>query len=220
MKKLSFATLLAVLVIASCKKNDSSAGLSDKIQNIIADSVVKAFESRGLVVNRGNKPPVIEGIFLASPLELLSPYGPDDGYKKGQIVDDILYNIYDQAGNEAKIDYKSVTGNNTAEGLGTFISGSGNKFTLFAQSVGKAYDIPYKLVSVTSGEIAPDGIKNLQTALVLTEKEGDDLNFRLMPEGKGRIYFDNDKLAVKKNSYDFSASINGRNNISASMISK
>ena len=217
MKKSSFAVLVVILVIVSCKKNDSPA-LSEKIQNIIADSVVKAFEGRGLVINRGNKPPKVEGIFRAEPLELLSPYSAQDGYKKGRVIEDYLFKIFDQVNDEAKLDYKNEYNTDNATGQGTFISGSGSKFTLFSQSTGTSNSINYKMVSIMSGEVAGTGIKDMQFAVVLTEKDGDDVNILMIPEGKGRIWFDNDKIADKKNAYDFSALLIGRGKISTAIF--
>lgn len=207
MKKIPLIMLLVAITIFSCKKESPGNGLSDKINNIIADSVIKAFESRGLVINRGNNPPKVEGVFLASPFELHSPFGPADPYLKGRIIENYLYKIYDQVGDEAKVDYKNSVSDN-AIGLGSFISGSGNKFTLFAKNTGTNNGINYRVVSIITGELTSAGIKDMQHAFVLTEKDGDDGNSILMPEGKGRIWFDNDKLSTVKSSYDFSATKN------------
>ena len=55
-------------------------------------------------------------------------------------------------------------------------------------------------VSVLSGEITPNGIKNFQYGFLKIEKIGDTRN-KLVPEGTIRIWVSKNKLAVKKQQY-------------------
>lgn len=198
-KTVSYSAVLAIsiLFIYSCGKDEApkvEEDLSSKIYAIIPDSLVKSLEAKGMTINKGNTPPNVEGIFFTSPHKLISNYGPDDSYSNGRIVTDYWYKIFDQVNDEAKLSYTNKL-NDKADGLGTFISGSGNKFTLFSQSTGVNKQIPYKTVSVISGEKTEKGIKNFQYGFVMTYKEGDKNNTILMPVGKSRLYIDDDLMS-------------------------
>ena len=57
-------------------------------------------------------------------------------------------------------------------------------------------------VSVLSGEITPEGIKNFQYAFLKMEKTG-DFSERMVPVGTIRIWISKDKLAIKKQKYPY-----------------
>lgn len=202
-KSLAVVATVFMLIPAfiSCSKdsdNNVEPGLSPKIQSIIADSLVKDLEAKGMTIHKGNTPPNIEGVFHMAPKELIRNYGPEDSYKEGIIINSYKYTFYDQVGDEAKIDYTSYNGADVAKGLGTLISGSGNKFTLFAEVKSESNGIKNTSVSIFSGEMTEDGIKYLQEALLLTSKEGDEKNYLLMPIGKSRLYIDQDKISPRE----------------------
>lgn len=205
-KLLAMGILVIVLfTIVSCGKEDPADPndgfkneLSPEIRNMIADSLVLQLEEKGMTIHRGNRPPNAEGVFLASPFELLSPYGPEDA-EPGYIISDYWFKIYDQVGDQAKIDYKGGSSSDEGIGEGSFISGSGNKFTLFSEFVGNfGGEMPYSIVSVITGEISEDGIKDFQFGLVLTHKERDKQNIFLIPEGSSRVFIDNDEMASRQ----------------------
>lgn len=196
--KFIYVCLAGLVIFSSCSDSNNSATpkYSTKIQKIVPDSIIKALEANGMNLNPGTNPPSIAGIYVASPYTLLSPYGPEDGYKKGRVIPDYRYKFYEQKGDEVKVDYKNV-GTDSGSGIGAFLSGSGKKFSLFAELSGTAAGIPYKHLTVISGEMAGNGIKNFQYAFVLKEKTGDASNSILMPTGKSRIWIDGDSLASK-----------------------
>lgn len=197
---------LGVLLLAlnGCKKKEDVPPLSAKIQRIVPASILDDLKAKGLVVNEGNQPPNIEGIYLASPYRLLSPFGPDDSWQKGRVVADYKYRFYDQRGDDVKLDYKSGAGSDQASGVASFLAGSGDTFSLFGEQTGGSNGISYKEVSVVSGEITPTGIKNFQYAFVLTEK-GPDPSDKLIAVGKSRIFEDGDALAAKTSAYRLAA---------------
>ncbi len=203
MKKqiLSVAVFLfgALAILGSCKKSDSGSpdnGLSPEINNIISQDILNNLTNRGMVINKGTTPPNVTGIYLVNPFVLQSPYGPDDPWTAGQVIPDYKYKLYDQSGTTVKLDYKSTTGVDDATGLGSFISGSDKKFSLFAEVSGTASGITYKSVSIISGEMTEDGIKDFQYAFVYTEKNGDPNDNVLIPVGEGRIWRDGDAMAA------------------------
>lgn len=198
-------TLLATVLLAGCKKSsvDPSKGLSAKIQSIVPQAILDDMKAKGLVVNEGSQPPQLSGIYIASPYTLLSPYSAQDGWQKGKVINDYKFRFYDQVGDEVKLDFKQSS--ETATGLGSFVSGFGNKFTIFAQTKGTQSGIQNTQLSVISGELGADGIIDFQFAFTFTEKTGDASNAVLIPVGKSRIWEDGDKLAGKTNSFRFAA---------------
>ncbi|MBS1588116.1 MAG: hypothetical protein JST52_00735 [Bacteroidetes bacterium] len=197
----ALSAIAIVVTMGSCKKKESTDnGLSSDINNIISQDIINDLQGRGMIINKGNTPPSISGVFLVSPFTLQNTYD-GDLWTVGKVISDYKYRFYDQSGTNIKMDYKGVAVADNAVGMGSFLSGSDTKFTLFAQSTGNASGINYKNVSIISGEFTASGIKNFQYAFVLTQKDGDEANAVLMPVGKSRIWRDGDGLAVPSSSF-------------------
>lgn len=195
-----------ILALACGKKEtvDPTKGFSEQIQKIVPQPILDSLQKKGLVINQGTVPPNIEGIFLCSPDVLVSPYGPEDGYKVGKVISDYKYKIYEQSADKLtiKLDYKGVSVSDNGTGKGSFVSGNGNLFTIFSESTGTSGSlVTYKTVDVYSGEITSTGIKNFQYGFVMTDKTGDANNVSLIAVGKGRVYKDGDGLAEKVSTY-------------------
>lgn len=199
----------ALLFTLSCKKKDNNDnGLSQNINNIISQDILDNLQSRGMVINSGATPPNISNIIVASPFTLLSSYSDEDGWRPGKVIGDYKYRFSNQEGDKVQVDYKNSSNSDVGNGLGSYLSGSGNKFSLFAEVSGVASGVSYKQVLVISGEVATDGIKNFQQSLIITQKTGDDNNATLIPVGAGRIWKDGDGVASFTGSYRPAASSN------------
>ena len=155
---LAAGCLLTVFMVGCQNKKvdtDPSKGLSAKIQRIVPTAVLDDMKAKGLVINEGSQPPQLTGIFLANPYTLLSPYGSENGWKKGRVISDYKFRFYNQTDDE-KLDFRQSS--ETATGLGSFVSGFGNKFTIFSQTKGTKSGIENTQLSVISGELVADGI--------------------------------------------------------------
>ena len=199
---------LGLLVFAmACSKKaqvDPAKGLSAQIQRIVPQSILDTLQKKGMVINQGTTPPKIEGIFLVSPNILVSPYGPKDTYKPGDEFAETKYKFYEQSADNqsVKFDYKYLLTAGSGTGVGSYVSGNGNFFTLFSETTGKQGSlVTYKSIDVISGEITSTGIKNIQTAFIIKSKTGDDSNVAIIAVGLGRILKDGDGVAEKVNSY-------------------
>lgn len=213
--KLLNLLMLCIFIAAtsSCKKDKTEKndnGLSDKINNIISQEAINDLQSRGMTINTGNTVPDIESIVISSPFTVLSSYGTGDSYYAGQIISDYKFRFYDQSGDELKVSFKGNAGD-MGSGNVSFLSGNGNNFSLFMQITGVQNGISYKSVGIVSGTKTNTGFMNFKCAFVLTEKNGDDDNYFLMPVGKSRIFFDGDYLAENTSTYR-QATTNGLNN--------
>lgn len=157
--------------------------------------IIDDLKSKGMRINEGNRPPRLELSVQVSPMELLVPYGEDDGYKKGEVIPDNFYKFYGQTDNQ-EITY-DFSQENTREGIGegAFIIGADNRFTIFSEEESVSRDIPNKTVAIISGRLDGNTIKDFQYAFVLTEKTGDEEDYELMPVGKSRIWIDGDGVS-------------------------
>jgi hypothetical protein len=204
-----FLTTFALLGLLGsqmgCKKKedvDPSKGLSTRIQNIVPAAALADLKAKGMIINEGTQPPNIEGIYLASPYRVLAPYGPNDSYAKGRVLADYKYRFYEQTGEDIKINYKG--GGATGTGTGAFVSGFGNKFTLFVAATGNnGAGATYKSLEVYTGEISTGGIINYQDSFMVTEKN--DPNNTMLPVNQARVLEDGDGLASRTTTFRMAA---------------
>jgi len=82
-------------------------------------------------------------------------------------------------------------------GLGSFIVGEGNKFTIFTESIrtNAEGNSPAKTVETFSGEITATGIKNYQWAVIMIDN-GDGNNGRWIKNGNAYVKKASTGLAV------------------------
>ncbi|MGV3560273.1 hypothetical protein [Larkinella arboricola] len=211
----TLCSLLTAVVITSslttsCRKDDVSddptTGFSAEIQNIVPASIIDDLRKKGMVIHEGKKPPQIAGNYQASPLTLVTPYGPEDPLKTGHIIDDGAYKFYQQTTtNSITYDFKYANGANPGIGNGALIAGNGNDFTVFSEESGvstnNGVSISYKTLAIISGELTSSGIRDFHYAFIIKEKTGDDSNKILIPVNTGRIWNDGDQLAIRTNSF-------------------
>lgn len=149
-------------------------------------------------VYNGVNPPNVEGTYFMDPSITVycEDYVGGDSYYPGYEVASCYIEFSNQNTKKNTLDYyeESTTGNSVAEGKGAFISGSGNNFTAFFNTVGEAYDIYIKEALVISGTKTSSGIKNLHYAFVMVEK-GPDPDGILMNEGVFRVFKDGDGMS-------------------------
>ncbi|GAB3509963.1 hypothetical protein GCM10027341_47700 [Spirosoma knui] len=199
-----FMSAICALGLNSCKKDDDPAkGFSAKVRAIISQDEIDGLRARGMIVNEGTQPPNIEGIFVSSPHELVSPYGPDDDSQIGESFNDLIIRFSNQNSSDqsAKVDTKS--GSTVGAGVGGFLAGNGNKFTFFAEINSQTGSATSKQVRLFSGEITDTGIKDFYTTLLMKSKT--DPDDELIPVGSSRIIKDGDAMASRRNTFRIGA---------------
>ncbi|WP_157585532.1 hypothetical protein [Runella zeae] len=217
--KTIFTSVLAMFLLAintlwlnGCKKKDDPApGLSQKIQNIVSQAALSDMKEKGMIINEGNTPPIVEGAFQVNPTVLLAPYGPNDSYKKGKVVRDFRIRLTNQKNGDVFYEEKEDNMTGSQSGTASFLSGNGNKFTLFSETTGVSSGISIKQLVVISGEISGTGIKNFQYVFTITQKNGDETNTKLIPINQARVFEDGNGLAEKVANYRLSAEIVQKN---------
>lgn len=206
MKIRLFILLVLPVILSSCglfgKKNDPYEGLSKNIQKIVPQAILDSLAAKGLVINRGDKPPQLSNAIVVSPMKLLSPYGPEDGYEKGRVINNYYYKMYDQdnVGN-IKYDYYNSNYQDVGKGKGSFIAGDKDYFTIFSEDKGTTSGVDYTTLAVMSGKKTADGIVDFQYAFVIKEKS-ETIDYNLIPVETGRIWIDGDFLSENYENFD------------------
>lgn len=180
---------------------ENAPNVSVEVQSILSEiksETLAQLKATGMEIHEGNTPPNVEGIYLSSPHILMKAH-VGDYYQVGHRWPDYKYRISIQQNGYAVLDYKASDAN--ASGQAVYVTGSGNKFTLYARVSGVEKGIQKMNITVLSGEITPEGIQNFKSSYVLTYKEGDTSNRVLMPVGASRVSGDQDKLAKKVDTY-------------------
>lgn len=150
-----------------------------------------------ITIYRGNKPPHIEGTVYINPF--VAVYCEDEGnggYTPGTQVNSHYIRFSNQsfAYNTIDIDEMSEGGTSSSTGTGAFISGTGDNFTAFFNTIGSSNGISTKTALVISGTKVAGGISNLRYAFVMVEK-GSDPEGILMREGVFRVFQDQDAIS-------------------------
>ena len=205
MNRFSFFALLLLVVsalgLASCRKTDEPGyryNLPAGVQRIVPADLIDTLRRKGMIIHEGVTPPALDGVFRLSPCELLTPYGPEDTWRRGKVIPDYKYRFYDQSADKLaiKIDNKQPAGNDASQGLGAFVAGSDQAFTIFAEVSGRTGNATYTHLAVLSGELTPQGIRNFQYAFLLKDKNDPDND--LIAVGKTRVWRDGDGLAARE----------------------
>jgi hypothetical protein len=192
---LAFSAIMS-LVMLSCTKDllnseDENNDLSQDIKNIVPDTTLEKITDLGMPINKGTKPPDLENIYKVSPLTLKNTNIPND-YSIGSNFADYKFKLYDQDNSKLTIKFDYVSGGETGTGLGAFISGSGNDFTVFVKVHSLRGGYPAEVLHIISGTITSNGISNFYFSNYMLEDYGDPENY-WMAEGQGRVFYDSDK---------------------------
>ena len=208
MKKVMYALCAAVCVLfamVSCSKSDKNEpkrfDIPSETETIISEEFIAKMANNGMIINEGINPPNIEGVFATGILKMIYTSLEKD-FPIGEEIKSYRFKFYDQVGTRVKTDYvnEAFINEEQATGRGTIISGSGNKFTAYLDMNIIDSGIKTRDVSVLSGEITPNGIKDFQYGFLKIDTPGDFRN-KLVPERTIRIWVSKDKLAVRKKQY-------------------
>ena len=169
--------------------NSKSLNIPVKAKAIIPEETLHQIRAQGMPIYEGTNPPNIEGIYLLDNLRFHYSSDPGEkGFTKGDKAVNYKYRFYQQNGVKLKSDYRALKFgvNDIATGSGAIISGSGNNFTVFLNHAAHTEGVKNNDIILISGEITPEGIKDLLLTLTVTEKE--DTNNQIMKVGVYRIF--------------------------------
>jgi hypothetical protein len=151
----------------------------------------------------GVNPPNVEGQYLLSPAELT--LDTTNNFEIGHVFSDVYFQFRNQDMVNNTLDYAEKQESSSQTGTGAFISGEGDKFSVFFNTVGTSvydgYTIPYKTALVISGIITSKGIEDLTYAFVMVEKQDAPKPY-LMDVGGFRVIKDSDGLCTRSNAFN------------------
>lgn len=193
----ALGTILALLAGGCSSTGPVDDGLSDNITGEIDSAILEQLENAGLQINRGYEPPSLEGSYRVNPMTLeASTY--DDIRQPGYEFQPMTITLENQDHDALTVEMSYIHGNDDpGSGTASFISGEGDAFSLFAIAEGTLEGLPYKNLTVVSGEITTVGIANLQYAFV-TIDDYDDPNNEILDPGQGRIIGDGDGMSPRQ----------------------
>lgn len=178
------------LGLVSCKKDPLIAEEKERYSQIVTPQLEAAMAELGMKINRGTKPPKVEGYYMYEPYCIASSTGEDD---LGPNYSDFYFSLLNQR--RLSIESKAYEIDSSHIGIGTFITGEGDKFTIYIENEttssynNKAYT--HITLFVLSGEIVRDkqqnilGIKNFLHALMMKQNGGDPT---LIDTNTGRLF--------------------------------
>ena len=202
MLMLMAAIMMALVTLTSCVEDDKNDddkelnkdGLTEDVLKLLQGGSLEKIKELGMEINGGNKPPNIEGTYLVSPYRTIKSTLPGDSWLNLVMVDATL--IFSEQ-NTSKLTvstyFEQLSGVEEGKGTGSFITGSGNKFTVFVKMAKTLNGIPYEAIYVFSGEISSSGINNYQNVYIVTKEN----QYTTLPEGEARLNIDDDGLAER-----------------------
>ncbi len=176
-----------------CSKDSTSKvnsdGLTKDITDLVPDSMLTTMKSLGFPIFGGENPPDIQNTFFVTKFILKSSNRPGDipGYKFSDMS--ISFSEQDNEALTIKVDY--VNGPESGHGLGSFIVGEGNKFTVFTRIDAITNGHQAKVIYVYSGELDDCGIQNFYASNFMVDDFGDPGNIYI-ENGQGRVIYDED----------------------------
>ena len=162
-----------------------------------------------MTITRGNKPPIIEGVYYVNPIVIRHDNGGNN--MPGDSIPSAFIRFYDQNTKDNTISFSFVNTNGlvSVDGNGN-IGGTGNKFSAYFDCVGKGtgfaideYQINYSFTTsfqsgwLLSGDIVDGSIQDLQYGFLVTNKteEPENAYIHIVDVGTAWVAFDGDGLS-------------------------
>ncbi len=197
--KTAVAVSIFTIVLSGCKKGKNTTTKDEEvftkeILNIIPKETIDSLRKWGMVINEGKTPPNLEGSYYTNNSNCF--FDNSSFVHLGKWRGNYTYKFYNQNNDDltVAIDYKIDGKTDTASGVGSFLSGSGNKFSAFFVTKGVARGINYKSVTIISGSKTADGIVDWTDCLRIMEKDPDPTKI-LIETGGTRIFKEDDAIA-------------------------
>lgn len=198
--KMCISVLSLVIIIAGCKKKDGGGyiveenGLTKDINDFVPQSVLDEIEEMGMPINEGVNPPNIQFRYHASPFILLNSNRESDNI--GSKFSDYDIQFSEQNNTNLTVKSASVNGGQESEGVGGFIVGDDNRFSVFSKVNSELKGEKAVLLNMISGKITSDGIIDFYFANFMLDDNGDPSDVWI-EVGDGRILYDSDGFSEK-----------------------
>ena len=185
-----FLVAFGIIAFSSCQKQ-----VTPEIKQILPDEVMQTMIDMGMPINKGLTPPDITGTYHVSPFVLYKSNIPSD--YDGMTFADFDVTFYDFNSEDLSVKISYVNGPESGNGIGAYIMGSKNDFTVVVQ-MHSTYSNgdSATLDMVLSGTLTSDGIKDFYYANFMIDNNGNP-NGVWIDNGQGRVIYDQDGFSEK-----------------------
>jgi len=193
MKKTIIPALTVILILVlspSCSDYSYNSDFDKRITDLVPDELFDAMDNLDMPIYKGQDPPVINGNFLAKPIILLNT-NVDNDYAIGTTFADYFFRFSNQKTSQLEVDFAYKSGGEEGTGLGAFMSGSGSEFSVFIKGQSSRGGSTVDMLTVVSGEVKGNAIKNFHMANFMLDDHGDPGN-AFMGNNTGRVFHDSD----------------------------
>jgi len=192
---LGFLSLLLVFAFSSCTPKINDDGLTNQINKIVPEDILNNMVSMGMPINGGGEPPELEGTYNVSTFVLDSSNVPDD--YSGKVFADFKITFYNFNPRKLTVKITYENGQESGEGIGSYIVGTDNKFSVFCEIKARQL-VFYKAdaIFVLTGTIVDGGIEDFYYANFMVDNHGNKLDLWI-ENGQGRIIYDEDGFSEK-----------------------
>lgn len=180
--------------VFSFTTKDGFVGSINSVEDFYTPEHVAALDSLGFIFNLGDTPPDLGGIYHFSPVILEKSSVPGDFI--GRLFPDYFATIANQDNNTLTIDFSGQNGAQTDVGEGTFISGEGEKFTIYLKLTSQIGSYPAESTMTISGSIGDNGFNDIQIAVLMLDNNG-NVQGVYIPNNTGRFLIDQDGFSPK-----------------------
>jgi hypothetical protein len=197
--KVIMAALAITMILPACRKSAAPTP-ANTLPPVITQGQMDTLKKYGTVFNTGSTPPVVSGTFFLDPGVFL--YDNSGLNLAGLTGDSYVYKFSSQDNSKLTVDvaFRNVSNlesNETgADTAASYVSGSGQLFTIYARLTGSTSGVSFTALQVISGQLTSSGIANMQVTTDITSKNGDAGNILIYPLGTVNIVYDGDKLSV------------------------
>ena len=141
--RLLLLVLLSPFMITGCDKDeepdDQFNGTIQSIEEFLTPELTDIMTELGMEFNTGNKPPMIEGEYFATPILEATNVAND---KIGSPFADIIFQFEEQNNKELTVKFSYVQANESGEGIGALIAGKDNLFSALLKVTGRLNNSP------------------------------------------------------------------------------
>ncbi|MBI2617276.1 hypothetical protein HYW55_04035 [Candidatus Gottesmanbacteria bacterium] len=172
-------------------------GVPSQVNEFLDKKDITTLGEKGFPIYTGSNPPDITGKYYIAPWTVHFDSG--NVFPVGTEIDKTYYRFFNQK-RDGKVDVEYYTENagETGSGIGSFISGEGNCFTIFTEQKGVIEGCNHKAPFVVSGCLTEKGIANWTLSNIMKWQEDTQTCKEVaMPVGNVRIIIEDDKLAEK-----------------------
>jgi hypothetical protein len=190
---LAFATGAFILAVGCGDSTEPDPrleenGLTREINELVPPSLLSKLQNAGMPIYTGATPPLIEGVYIVEPFELVVTTVPNDS-PVGTIGSPLYVEFSNQNNSALTIVTDYVNGPEVGSGLGSFIVGNGNYFTVFVQLTTVVDGNAAQSVAVISGSRMASGLASANFAIYMINDNGDPGDYYI-PNETGRRFHD------------------------------